>query len=117
MGDIALAYAIYLLLRGLPDLDLTVDGWSIFQVVQETAVSLNAFGLMYVLPTGEVPIEVVLTRQSSSTAYRLRTGIVDESWNSLSESKRWRVAYQYAKQQSNAYWDWVEPIAGNVPDV
>lgn len=115
MGDNALAYAVYLFLRGIPDLNLTVDGWSVFQVVQETAVSLNAFGLMYVLPTGEVPIEVVLTRQSSSTAYRLRTGIVNECWYSLSESKRWRVAYQYAKQQSNACWMWRAPFAGDVP--
>ena len=115
-GDNALAFAVYLFLRGLPDLELTVDGWSIFQVVQETAFSLNAFGIMYVLPTGEFPIEVELTRELHSTAYRLRSGVVNELWNSLSDSKRWRLAYQYAKQQQDALWTWSEPIEGHVAD-
>jgi len=116
-GDSALAYAVYLFLRQLPDLDLVVDGWSMFQVVQETAFSLKAFGIMYVLPAGEFPMEVELTRKSKSTEYRLRAGIVNERWYSLSDSKRWRLAYQYAKQQQDAYWTWLEPIAGYVTDV
>jgi hypothetical protein len=88
-----------------------------FQVVQESAFSLNAFGIMCVLPGGEFPMEVELTRKSKSTEYRLRAGVVNAHWYSLSNSKRWRLAYQYAKHQQDACWTWLEPIAGYLTDV
>ncbi|MGH8185663.1 MAG: hypothetical protein ACREUC_03805, partial [Steroidobacteraceae bacterium] len=61
-----------LYLRVIPNLDVAVDGWRMLRVVSETASSLRAVGLMHVLPAGELPLEVDLSREPGSTRYRLR---------------------------------------------
>jgi hypothetical protein len=115
--DEALADAAYLFLRGHPDLDIAVDGWSMFQIVEETAPSLKAVGIMTVLPSGELPMELELSRGSNSTRYRLRMGLVDEGWFSLSKSKRWKAVYLYATQGRDLGWPWSEPVSGELGDM
>jgi hypothetical protein len=115
-GDV-LADAVYVLLRGDPNLDVAVDGWSMFQVVQETTTSLKAVGIMTVLPSGELPMELEFSRESNATRYRLRMSLVDEGWYSLSESKRWKAVYLYATQGRDLDWPWAEPISGQLDDV
>lgn len=106
------ADAIYIFLRGLPDLDLPVDGWTSFHVVGEATESLTAVGIMTVLPTNELPLEVEFWTESNQMRYRLRVGLVDERWHSLSESKRWKSVYLYATQGLDMAWTWSDPILG-----
>ena len=67
---------------------------------------------MYVLPTGELPLEVELSREPAATRYRVRLGIADALWNALSDSKRWNAVYQYASGERDEEWNWSEPISG-----
>lgn len=115
-GEDAFAYAFYLFLRALPNLDVTVDGWKTLQIVRETDDFLQAVGIMYVLPNGEPPFEVVLRRRPNETLYWLRVGVDDDRWNSLSEAKRWKLVYYYAQGQRNEEWEWSEPISGSISD-
>jgi hypothetical protein len=113
----ALADAVYVFLRGHPNLDIAVDGWSMFQVVEETTTSLKAVGIMTVLPSGELPMELELSRESNATRYWMRICLVDECWSSLSESKRWKAVYLYATQGQDLDWPWSQPISGELDDV
>jgi hypothetical protein len=105
-SDAAVAAAVYVLLRGHPDLHLAVDGWTTFHVIRETTASLKAVGIMTILPTGELPLEVELSREPNGARYLLRVGLVDERWHSLSESKRWKSVYLYATQDRDIDWTW-----------
>src|SRR5262245_29632561 len=96
--DVAVADAVYVLLRGHPELELSVDGWSSFYVLEETTASLRAVGIMTLLPTGELPMEVELSREADRTRYSLSMGLADTRWTSLSESKRWKSVYLYANR-------------------
>jgi hypothetical protein len=109
-----LADATYIFLRGLPDLDLSVDGWTSFHVIRETEVSLTAVGIMTVLPADDLPLEVEFSTESNETRYLVRVGLVDERWHSLSESKRWKSVYLYATQGRDIDWTWSEPISGQL---
>jgi hypothetical protein len=100
----------------IPDLDITLDGWRTLRIVHETATSLRAVGIMYVLPAGELPVEVELSRESASTRYRLRIGIDDDRWKSLSDSKRWNAVYLYASSERDEPWSWAQPLSGCLPD-
>lgn len=71
---------------------------------------------MYVLPDGELPMEVALRRMNSSTHYWLRIGISDSIWLSYSESKRWKLMYSFANGHCNEQWIWSDPIEGFVSD-
>ena len=115
-GEAAFSYALELYLRALPNLDVAVDGWSTFRVVRESRTSLRAVGIMYVLPASELPVEVELSREFGSTRYRVRVGIEDARWSSLSESKRWKVVYLYATGERDEEWNWSEPVEGCVAD-
>ena len=86
------------------------------RLVQETRTSLRAVGIMHVLPAGELPLEVELSREFGSTRYRVRVGIEDARWNSLTDSKRWKVVYLYATGEGDEEWNWSEPIAGCLAD-
>ena len=114
--DEAFAYALYLYLRTLPNMSVAVDGWRTLQISREKKDFLRVVGLMYVLPEGELPLEVVLRRVDSSTHYWLRVGISDSTWSSLSESKRWKLIYHFANGQRNEQWAWSDPIEGYVKD-
>lgn len=86
------------------------------QLASETATSLRAIGIMHVLPTGELPIEVELTREPRSTRYLIRIGADDSRWGSLSDSKRWNAVYLYATGDRDEQWNWSQPISGCLPD-
>jgi hypothetical protein len=58
-ADEELATALYFMLRSIDD--LSVDGWALFRVIQESQDSLDAVGLMTLLPSGSVPIAVNVT--------------------------------------------------------
>lgn len=103
-------------MRAIPSLDVAVDGWKTLRLVSETRTSLRAVGIMYVLPASELPLEVELSREVSSTRYRVRVAVEDARWNSLSESKRWKAVYLYASGGRDEEWNWREPIEGCVPD-
>jgi hypothetical protein len=115
-GEAAFIYASYLYLRGLPDVDVAVDGWRMFRLVSETATSLRAIGIMHVLPSCELPIEFELIREPRSTRYWLRIGMDDSRWGSLSDSKRWKVVYLHAQGKSDEEWNWSQPVSGCLPD-
>ena len=100
----------------IPNLDIAVDGWRMLRLVRETPTSLRAVGLMHVLPAGELPIEVELSRDVGSTRYRLRIGVGDARWDSLSDSKRWNAVYLYASGERDEEWTWSEPISGCLAD-
>jgi hypothetical protein len=115
-GEAAFTYASYLYLRGIPNIDVAVDGWRMLRLVSETAASLRAVGIMYVLPTGEIPIEVELSRELRSTRYWLRVGMDDSRWGSLSDSKRWKAVYLYANGECDEAWNWSQQVSGCLPD-
>jgi hypothetical protein len=115
-GEEAFTYALELYLRTIPKLDVAVDGWRMLRILRETAASLRAVGIMYVLPTGELPLEVELSRELGSTRYWLRMGIGDACWDSLSDSKRWTAVYLYASGERDEEWTWSEPISGCLAD-
>jgi hypothetical protein len=104
---------LYVYLRDIPEIDLTLDDWKILRVVSETADSLRAVGIMYVLPSSEVPIEVELFKHPGSIAYVVRVGITDQRWSSLSDSKRWKAVYLYATGEQEEGWNWSEPLSGS----
>ena len=114
--DEAFAYALYLYLRALPNLNVAVDGWKTLQISREKQDFLRVVGLMYVLPEGELPMEVVLRRLDASTHYWIRHGICDSIWSSLSESKHWKLIYCFANGHSDEQWDWDDPIEGYIKD-
>ncbi len=115
-GEEASTYALELCLRTIPNLNASVDGWRVLRIVRETDTSLRAVGIMYLLPTGELPIEVELSRELNSTRYWLRMGLADARWKSLSGSKRWTAVYLYASGERDEGWTWSEPISGSLPD-
>jgi hypothetical protein len=115
-GEEAFTYALGLYLRVVPNLDVVVDGWSMLRVIHETATSLRAVGLMDVLPGGELPLEVELSKEHGATRYWIRIGIEDAHWDSLSDSKRWKAVYLYASGKRDKDWTWSEPISGCLAD-
>jgi hypothetical protein len=68
-GEEAFAYALELYLHAIPNLDTALDGWRMLRLVHESATSLQAVGIMHVLPTGELPLEVELCREPALTLY------------------------------------------------
>ena len=93
-----------------------VDGWRLLRLVHEGEASLRAVGLMYVLPSSELPLEVQLSRVPGSTRYWARMGLNDERWKSLSDAKRWKVVYLYASGDGKEEWNWSAPISGSLAD-
>ena len=105
-----------LYLRAIPNLDTAMDGWRMLRLVRENATSLQAVGIMHVLPTGELPLEVELSREPALTRYRLRMGIGDARWDALSHSKRWNAVYLCASGGRDEEWTWSEPVSGYLAD-
>jgi hypothetical protein len=95
-GAEAFAYALELFLRVIPNLDVSLDGWKMFRLASETATSLQAVGIMHVLPSGVLSVDVTLSTGLRGTQYRVRIGIGDSQWESLSDSNRWEAVYLYA---------------------
>lgn len=112
--DDALAESIYDLLRGDPELPLSVDGWLMFYVIAETEASLRAVGVMAILPADDCPMEVELKWEADAICYSLRLGSVGSSWRSQSESKRRNAVYLYATGAREPEWTWTDPWHGRV---
>ena len=110
----ALRHALEFLVGEIPGVGATLDGWRMLHVVEEADSYLRAVGLMYVLPTGELPVEVVLDREATSLAYELRVGTGGGSWAAFSESKRWKSVHLYATREAQAAWDWTDTLSGTL---
>ncbi len=113
-GDEAFRYALYLYVRGLPEVDIAVDGWRTLQISRETRGFMRAVGIMSILPPDELPLEVVLRLRGAETAYWLRFGVPDRLWRSMTRSRRWKAVYLYAHDRHAASWNWADPVAGAV---
>jgi hypothetical protein len=116
LSDEAFTYALYLFLRTVPDLDVTVDGWRMVKLIRETAVSIRAVGIMQLLPSGDLPMEVEFSKGPDMIRYWIRVGTGDPLWYSRSESKRWNAVYLYAIGEHDEQWVWSQVIPGSVSD-
>src|SRR5688572_12629188 len=92
--DEQLAAALYFMLWSIDDLD--VDGWTLFRVVRESEESLDAIGLMTLLPSGSIPIAISVKAQEGGLAWSAQVARQDPDWLALSDSKRWNRVYLYA---------------------
>lgn len=110
-SDKELASALYGLLR-TSDIAVTVDGWGFFGTVRESPQEVEAVGLMSLLPTGEVPIEVRVEATSAGLAFEARVGRDDDAWRALSDSKRWKLLYQYVYGDGPLGWAWDTSFRG-----
>jgi hypothetical protein len=114
-GDCALAFALEFHVRSVPGFG-AIDGWRLLRVVHQTSASMRVVAIAYVLPTGEIPVEIEFTQDSGSVSYSIRKGIEDPEWASLSDSKRWNAVYLYATGQHDERWTWSEPASGYLKD-
>jgi len=116
VGEEAFAYALELFLRVIPDLNVSLDGWKMFRLASETATSLRGVGIMHVLPSGVLPVEITLSTALRGIQYRVQIGVGDSQWDSLSESRRWEAVYLYASGERDEKWTWSKPISGCLGD-
>ena len=76
--DDELKNALYALLWSIDDKDLIVDGWAYFRVIRESKESLDAVGLMTLLPSESVsesvPIEINVRGDEAALLGRYRLG-------------------------------------------
>jgi len=101
-----LADALYFMLR-MVNVDVTVDGWALFRVTQESNDCLTAIGLMTLLPSGSVPIAVSVRVHNDGLAWSAQLGRNDGTWTGMSESKRWRSVYLHASGDLDELpWTW-----------
>lgn len=112
--DDELAEAVYDLMRGDPELPLSVDGWMMFRVVEETEATLRAVGVMAVLPADDRPMEVELKWEADAISYSLRLGVVGTAWWAKSEAKRWQAVHLYSTGEREPEWTWADPWHGRV---
>src|SRR5262245_14677250 len=66
--------AVYALLRCARELDLCVDGWTVFRVMRESTDSIEAVGLMMLLPDGSIPMAVSLRTTSNGITWSVQVG-------------------------------------------
>jgi len=117
-----LGHALYFMLWSIDDRNVTVDGWTVFKVVRETDLSLDAIGLMTLLPGGSVPISLRLDSTERGLAWKAQVSLQDEEWLSLSDSKRWNTVYLFANGDlAEPPWVWDRTyegiVAGQTPDI
>jgi len=112
--DTELADALYCLLR-TSEVGVTVDGWSFIRIVRESHESIEAVGLMSLLPSGSVPMVVHVEAAAAGLAWTADIGRGDDDWRALSESKKWKRVYLYASGDRNEPgWTWSEKCRGTV---
>lgn len=115
--DETLGDAVYALLRVASEVEICVDGWEVFRVKSETSESLEAVGLMTLLPRGSIPIAVSILGKPGGLAWSVRLGEENDEWRSLSESKRWKKVYLYSTgAASEPPWSWGQQYRGLVGD-
>ena len=114
-SDDDLADALYVLLYSADLQYLGVDGWDYFRVVSETVDSIRAVGLMCLLPSGSVPIEVNIRRDEAGVTWSVQVARLDPAWLALSDSKRWKSLYLYATgERETPQWTWDRQYQGSV---
>jgi hypothetical protein len=113
-GVKAFKYAFELWLRALPNLHVAVDGWTHLNVVEELPNELRAVGIMWILPSSKLPIDVKLRFDNGKIEYRILVGSDDERWAGLTESKRWKAVYLYATEGTEPLWNWDGPVQGSL---
>jgi hypothetical protein len=114
-GDSALTFALEFHIRSVPGFS-AMDGWKLLRIAYETSISIRVVGVIYLLPTDERVLEVEFNRDHGSACYRIRVGIEDAKWRSLSDSKRWNAVYLYSIGKGEEQWVWSEPILGMLTD-
>ena len=98
--------ALYALLRSI-DIGVSVDGWAVCRVVHESAETLDAVGLMTLLPTGAVPLAVSVRVERGGFEWSVRVGTQDTRWRALSSDKQWSSVYLYATTKAGPPpWMW-----------
>ncbi len=113
-GADAFKYAMELYLRAISNLDAAVDGFTHLNVVEETRTKMRIVGISYVLPSSLLPIDATFRIVGDVVEYQILVGIDDDLWKRLSESKRWKVVYQYANQGDEAEWNWEQLVEGQL---
>jgi hypothetical protein len=95
--------------------ELTVDGWGLFRVVQESEDSLDAVGLMWLLPGGSVPMVLNVTADEAGLSWSVQAAVEDRTWLAFSESKKWNHVYLYATgARETPAWTWDRRYQGRV---
>ena len=113
--DDEVAHALYFMLWHIDDQNVCVDGWTLFRIIRESENSLDAVGLMSLLPTGSVPIEVSVTATESGLVWSAQVARRDPAWLSLSDSKQWNRVYLYATGElERPQWTWERRYEGSV---
>ena len=113
--DDELADGLYGLLYSIDLEDVSVDGWDYFRVVRESKESLDAVGLMALLPSGSVPIQISVKGHESGFTWSMQIARVDPVWRALSDSKRWNSVYLYAAgEHEMPQWTWGQQYHGSV---
>ena len=107
----ALAYAIEGQLRGTPEMG-AIDGFNTFHVVEETDTKLRVVGMAYFLPSCLIPLDASFSSTNEGTSYRVKLGAEDDTWQRLSEKKRWSAVYLYATENYQPQWNWEPTQSG-----
>ena len=111
-----LAHALYFMLWHIDDQNVCVDGWTLFRIIRESENSLDAVGLMSLLPTGSVPIEVSVSATEHGLVWSAQVARRDPAWLSLSDSKQWNRVCLYASGELEVpQWTWERRYEGSVP--
>ena len=114
-ADDQLEHALYFMLWTLGEPDVSVDGWTVFKVTGESDASLDAVGLMTILPGGSMPIALHVEVSDRGLSWSARVSLKDEAWLSLSDSKRWNNVYLYAGGDlADPPWEWDRTYTGTV---
>lgn len=103
-------------MRALPNLEAAVDGFTYLNVVEETPTALRAVGISYVLPSSKVPIDAEFRLASGAIEYRILVGFDGETWDALTESKRWKAVYLFATEGAEPEWNWDQPVEGSLEE-
>jgi len=115
--NVALEDAVYTLLRSV-DVGVTVDGWTVFRIVNESHDHLAGVGLMTLLPDGTAPISVTVRIQPAGIAWQAQVGLRTDAWLAMSDSKRWNSVYLHASGDlDDVPWEWGVPREGILPGV
>lgn len=107
--------ALYELLYGLGLEGGNLDGWLVFRIIRESADSIDAVGLMALLPADTVPIQVSVRVAGQALNWSAQVALQDEAWRSQSHSKQWKSVYLYASGELNSpRWNWGRQYRGSL---
>lgn len=116
-ADAQLGHSLQCMLWSLGDADASVDGWTLFRVTGEASASLDAAGLMTLLPSGSTPISLHVEATDRGLSWRALASLKDESWLSQSDSKRWNNVYLFAAGElADPPWEWDRTYTGTLPN-